>query len=315
MKKFFKVGVFAAVVAAFVAVLPNAQPAQAIVGGTSATKQYGVASIWTPPADGAPVRHRCHVNVVSPYWGVAPAHCLGVVIVGVTEIRASGLDVEAPFSAQNPDGYKESVGVAAAYPHPGYVPDQGGAAAQNDVTLIRFTNPIQQTAPLQLADTSSPVGTNTKVAGWGWTCDSDTSRPNCGLPLRYSPVLKELGLKIVNSSECTYPHSAAQYFCIKASDNELAMACVGDSGAPLTRKSFDNNLVLTGMVMGDGDLGTGHPNFCTSNSAGGKGTGLIINLATYKQWIVDTMLANSGGNSASVPASMQSQTSRTASQL
>lgn len=315
MKKNLKFSSLLAIVTAFAVSVFGMQSAQAIVGGYNATQQYGAASIWTPPADGSAIRHRCHVNVISSYWGVTPAHCLAVTTVGVTEVRASGLDITVPFSAQNPNGYKESVGVAAVYPHPNYIPDQGTAAGQNDIALVRFTSPIRHTAPLALPSSPSPVGTTTKVAGWGWTCDSDVSQPNCGLPLRFSPVLKELGLKIVNSTECTYPHVASQYFCVKAAADTKAMACVGDSGAPVTRKGFDK-LIMTGIVMGDGDAVTGHPNFCTSNSTGGKGTGLIVNVANYKQWIQDTIFANSGASSAHAPKFMNlNSSSRIVDQL
>ncbi|HEU5121953.1 MAG TPA: trypsin-like serine protease, partial [Candidatus Saccharimonadales bacterium] len=285
----------------FTVIVADTQVTNAIVGGSVATQQYGAASIWTPPADGSANRHRCHVNVISPYWGVTTAHCLNVTTVGVSEIRASGLDIVDPYSAQNPDGYKESVGVAAVYPHPNYIPDQGNAAAQNDIALIKFTNPIQQTEPLGIAGSSSPVGTSAKLAGWGWICDSDPTMPNCGITPRFSPILKHLGVKIVNSSECTYPHQALQYFCVKASGSENAMACVGDSGGPVTRKGFDKT-ILMGIVMGDGDLETGHPNFCSSNVDGGKGSALIVDVAKYKQWIQDTMFSNYSG-SVSVPQS------------
>jgi secreted trypsin-like serine protease len=297
MKKYFRFGSLAAAVIAFAGLVFVTQPAQAIVGGSDATQQYGAASVWTPPADGSANRHRCHVNVISQYWGVTASHCIQnqTIVAGISQVRASGVDVVDPFSLQNPDGYKESVGVAATFKHPNYVPDQGNYAGQNDIGLVKFASPIKKTTPLALPTTSSPVGTNAKLAGWGWLCDSDISQPNCGITPRFSPILKELGVKIVNPSECTYPYNTSQMFCVKAAANVNEMACVGDSGAPVTRKGFDK-LILTGVTIGDGDLETGHPNFCGSNIDGGQGTSMVTDVAVYKQWIQDTIYANGGMN-------------------
>lgn len=296
MKKILRLGSIVAVVAAFAVSVLGAQSAEAIVGGSNATQQYGTASIWTPPPDGSANRHRCHVNIISQYWGVTAGHCLntGVTTPGVSEVRHSALDITVPFSPSNPQGYK-SVGVAAMFRHPDFVPGTETQSADNDIALIRFTNPIQSTTPLALPSSSSPVGTIAKLAGWGWTCDTDISQPNCGLPLRFSPILKELSLKIVNPSDCTYTINAAHLFCTKAAANVNAQGCLGDSGAPLVRKGFDK-FILTGIGLGDGDLVTGHPGFCGGNDQGGQGTGRFMDTAVYKQWIQDTIYNNGGAN-------------------
>jgi len=300
MKTISKFGALMAMAAITVVSLLGAQSAHAIVNGSKATAQYGVASIWTPPGKDQPNRHRCHVSVIDPRWGVTAAHCLEVTIPGTSEIRASGFDLRTPYGPSNPKGYKETTGVQAVFPHRNYVPDQGDAAAQNDIALIRFTSPIVQTAPLALPSSPPAVGDIAKVAGWGWVCDAIITAPNCGLPTRFAEILQELSLKTVSDSECTYPHVASQYFCVKAAANINAMACVGDSGAPVVRKLLNKYYVM-GVVMGDGDEVTGHPNFCSSNEDGGQGTGLIVQVAPHKQWIQDTMY--------NYPANANTQTS------
>jgi secreted trypsin-like serine protease len=291
MKRLLKLGALTAFAVALISSFAAPQ-ASAIIGGSNVTDQsvgqYGAVSIWYPDNQGVN-RHRCTASVISTYWALTAGHCAAILFPGQTQIRTSSLD--------NTTGY-EDVGLADFYVHPNYV--SGGTAEpnKNDIALIKFQRPVntQKTKPLALLGSSPAIGTQGKIASWGYICDDVASPINCGLP--HTKILQELGLKIVSDSTCTHFNDPQNQMCI-ISNHLDKNACNGDSGAPFVKKGF-NVWLLMGIVAGDGDkyfptpANPNTPNYCTRDENGAQGKGRAVEIAPYVGWILDTIIANGG---------------------
>ena len=240
-----------------------------IVGGTDATQQYGAVSIWNSG------RNRCTAALIDRYWALTAAHCADLLAPDqVTEIRASSLN--------NTSGYEE-VGIAAYYVHPNYDPN----LVTNDLALIKFKRPVLHSAPLNLYGGTPAVGTNLKLAGWGWICE-DTSNPACGHPVN---ILQELTMKVAPMSSCPAAWDPANELCAVAANGTHANGCYGDSGGPLVIKSL-NEWRLVGITSYDGDDWDTNSG-CGNSPTGGQGSGVFVNVSKYQWWITHTMINHS----------------------
>ena len=267
MRKMLRAGALIAAVAVFSLSLFGGQ-ANAIVGGNDALQQYGTVSIWAP----APDARKCVGSLINKYWALTTAHCKPILVPGQTQIHAS--------SKNNTTEYEE-VGLAEVLLYPGADPNTN----VNDLALIRFQHPVQNSQPLQMTSSSPAIGSVGTVAGWGWICQ-DLANPNCNKNVN---ILQELSIKVINDSECGWSHDPQNQLCGVAANGMNAMACRGDSGAPLVRKNFDGSWKLVGITVGDGDYDISHPNSCSTNVNGEQGAGLWVDVAKYRNWIIDTM--------------------------
>lgn len=299
MKKFIKLCLFMITVAVMATSLPSMQ-ANAVSNGSNATQQYGAVSLWFPDAAGVN-RHRCGASLISQFWAVTAAHCEAILVPGQTQVKVGGLNNADPAQYQD-------VGLAQVYRHPdfGALPD---GQLINDIALIKFQTPVTKpTTKLALPLNSPPVGTQGKVAGWGWICDDTVGQPgalpNCGLP--YTNILQELALKVAPDSRCEYIGLAQKELCAVAASEKHAMACRGDSGSPFVR-SFLQHWVLTGVVSGDGDLVINHANECDENVNGKQGTAVLVDVSQYTEWIVSTIFGNISNKTAAENAAQMPQ--------
>jgi trypsin len=250
-----------------------------IVGGTPATQQYGAFAIWDPSVG----RSRCTGTVIATeddddgaYWGVTAAHCGQIITPGVTEIRASVRDISAGW---------EPLGVAEFIPHPDF--DETNYA--NDVALIRFAKPAKRTTPVAIAHTSVGIGTVTRIAGWGWTCDAAPTDPACGTTAR---VLQQLDTRIVPDSRCPLAPQPSQQSCEISADGKPKQGCPGDSGAPVEQLFLDKP-ILVGVLWGDGDdpAGTVRPYMCTTAPDGSPGAAVFLDITqpNIRGWMDNTV--------------------------
>ena len=128
---------------------------------------------------------------------------------------------------------------------------------------------------MRIAAKTGPVGTPTRILGFGTTVD-DPDLDKARFPHR----LQELDTRVGSPAECEGRVDKTRLCTVSTEPG--AMACFGDSGGPQLQRGGNGRWELVGTTSGDGDW---DPK-CTS------GPGLYSNVPAYKKWISKTIHKN-----------------------
>jgi snapalysin len=119
---------------------------------------------------------------------------------------------------------------------------RGVNSPSNDVKLLQLASSVGY-APAPIPTTSGPVGTQTRIIGWGQTCP----RPGCGPT---PAVANELDTSIVADGRCSGINGALEICTDNTNGN--AGACYGDSGGPQVKR-VDGRWYLIGATSRAGN--------------------------------------------------------------
>jgi secreted trypsin-like serine protease len=209
-----------------------------IVGGHNATQVYS----WmvSLQSNGS---HFCGGTLVKANWVVTAKHC-------VQGSSASSITVRVGTTNRTSGG--STARGSRIITHP-----------SADLALLQLATSVSQT-PAPVSTTSGPVGTATRIIGWGQTCPI---RSGCGAPVN----LQELDTSIVADSRCSGINAASE-ICTNNTDGNKG-ACYGDSGGPQV-KSVNGRWELIGA---------------TSRSGGGAtcatAPSIYVDVAYYRSWV------------------------------
>ncbi|EWC64329.1 secreted trypsin-like serine protease [Actinokineospora spheciospongiae] len=169
-----------------------------VVGGTPAPAYSFSGSLQTLSGS-----HFCGASVVHPRWAVTARHC-------VQGRSPSSMRLRVGSNNRTSGGALVSVTSVATHP-------------TNDLAVIGLTTVPSAYLPVVIAATSGPVGTSTRIMGWGQTCPTPGG---CGAPVQ----LQQLNTSIVADGSCAGIVGATE-ICT-GNPGGVAGACYGDSGGP-----------------------------------------------------------------------------------
>lgn len=169
-----------------------------VVGGSPAPAYSFMGSLQDLTGD-----HFCGASVVHPNWAVTARHC-------VQGSPPSSMQLRVGSNNRTSGGVVVSVTSVTTHP-------------TNDLAMIGLSTVPGTYLPVAIAASSGPVGTFTRIMGWGQTCPSPGG---CGAPIQ----LQQLNTSIVSDGSCAGIIGAAE-ICT-SNPGGVAGACYGDSGGP-----------------------------------------------------------------------------------
>ncbi|MEU1018812.1 serine protease [Streptomyces sp. NPDC005898] len=235
--------------------------ASAIVNGEDATQHYSYMATVPVEEYGA----QCGATLVDARWVLTAAHCVNPELATLTgKVRVGSGHRTTGGSVRNIDKIVTA---------PGYVQDMTGTTYnKNDLALIRLDRPVTQ-KPVRIADKAGPVGTPTRILGFGTVVEAPTLED-----ARFPDRLQQLDTRRGAPGDCD-PGWAGRTRLCTVSPKPKAMACNGDSGGPQLQRARNGRWELIGATSGPGGVREG----C------GTGPGLYSNVPAFKSWIEQTI--------------------------
>lgn len=159
----------------------------------------------------------CSGSLIKANWAVTAAHCPTPATVRVGSVnRTSGGTVVRVLRGVN--------------------------SPRNDIKLLQLASSVRH-APISIPTASGPVGTATRIIGWGITCPTR----GCGS----APVVaNELDTSILADSRCRGINGPVEICTNNTNGN--SGACYGDSGGPQVRR-VAGRWVLIGVTSRSGN--------------------------------------------------------------
>ena len=243
------VGLVAAAATAVAAPTASAQDGPVsplIVGGHDATQTYSfMVSLQSTTGS-----HFCGGSLIKADWVLTAAHCVSGRTPASTQARIGTTDRTSGGTVAR---------VSRIIIHPSY-------RTTADIALVQLSTSVTQ-APVRIPAASGPVGTATRIIGWGQTCPV---RGGCGAPV----TLQELDTSIVADNECKGGRiDAATEICTDNPSNN-AGACYGDSGGPQI-KAVNGSWELVGATSRAG----GRTSTCAVDPS------IYTDVPAYRSWI------------------------------
>ncbi|MFS8101924.1 serine protease [Lentzea alba] len=210
-----------------------------IVGGTNASQVYPfMVSLQSTSGS-----HFCGASLVKANWVVTAKHCVQ---------GRSPSTVRTRIGTTNRTSGGTVTGATRIINHP-----------SADLAVVQLNTSVSQ-APITISPASGPVGTATRIIGWGQTCPTR----GCGS----APItLQELNTSIVTDSRCSGISGVSEICTNNTGGNKGA--CYGDSGGPQV-KSVSGRWELIGA---------------TSRSGGGAtcatAPSIYVDVSYYRSWV------------------------------
>lgn len=235
------------VIGAFALTAALAPSASAIIGGHDSTERFPF--MVSVQQDG---QHYCGASLIKPDWIVTAGHCAVNVEPEQLSVRIGDQD--------RTKGEEAKVVEFATHPDFSYEP------FRDDVAVMKLDHPVRA-QPVEIAPESGPIGTATRILGWGMTCEDGSECPEP--PIR----LQELDTELVPDERCSENYDRDNELCTD-SPTENAQACILDSGGPQL-KGRSGHWQLIGATSRDGDA---DPTCAT-------GPGIYTDLTAHRDWI------------------------------